>query len=376
MFTYEFLRVIWWLLLGVLLSGFAIMDGFDFGLAALLPVLGRTDEERRALLETIEPIWEGNQVWFILGGGAVFAAWPLLYAVSFSGMYEAILLVLLAFIVRPVGFNFRNKMPGRVWRHIWDGGLTVSGLVVMLISGVAFGNLFLGLPFRFDNDLRMSWEGGFFNLLQPFAILCGLVSIALLLMHGASWASLKSDPQIARRAARIAQACSVAFIALYGLAGTYLLHGVMAYHLIGAISSGGVSNPLLKDVARGGNWLASYAEHPAFWLAPTLALLGALVVAALNRHSPRATFVFSSLAVGATIFSAGLALFPFLMPSSLDPRSSLTVWDASSSRGTLGLMLGATAVFMPIILLYTGWVYRVLRGRVTLEHIRRTHTGY
>lgn len=212
MFTYEILRIVWWLLLGVLLAGFAIMDGFDFGLAALLPILGRNDEERRVLLETIEPTWEGNQVWFILGGGAVFAAWPLLYAVSFSGMYEAILLVLLAFIVRPVGFNFRNKVAGRLWRNIWDGCLTVSGVVVMLISGVAFGNLFLGLPFRFDDDLRMSWVGNFFDLLHPFAILCGLVSIALLLMHGANWASLKSDPQIARRASRMAQAFSAAFI--------------------------------------------------------------------------------------------------------------------------------------------------------------------
>ncbi len=376
MFTYEVLRVIWWLLLGVLLAGFAIMDGFDFGLAALLPVLGRNDEERRVLLETIEPTWEGNQVWFILGGGAVFAAWPLLYAVSFSGMYEAILLVLLAFIVRPVGFNFRNKMPGRGWRNVWDGGLTVSGVVVMLITGVAFGNLFLGLPFRFDTDLRMSWEGNFFNLLQPFALLCGLVSIALLLMHGASWASMKSDPQIAGRASKMARAFSVAFIVLYALAGVWLLHGVTAYQVVDPISSGGVSNPLLKNVVHSGSWLANYATYPAFWLAPGLALLGALAVAVLNRHSPRIMFVCSSLAVGATIFSAGFALFPFLMPSSLDLRSSLTVWDASSSRGTLGLMLGATVVFMPIILLYTGWVYRVLRGRITLEHIRRTHTGY
>lgn len=376
MFTYEVLRVVWWLLLGVLLAGFAIMDGFDFGLAALLPILGRDDEERRVLLETIEPTWEGNQVWFILGGGAVFAAWPLLYAVSFSGMYEAILLVLLAFIVRPVGFNFRNKVPNRLWRNIWDGGLTISGLVVMLISGVAFGNLFLGLPFRFDDDLRMSWQGNFFNLLHPFAILCGLVSIALLLMHGANWASMKSDPQIARRASRIAQACSAAFIGLYCVAGFCLLHWVPAYQLAGTISPGGDSNPLLKEVVRGGTWLASYADHPAFWFAPVLAVMGAVVVLVLNRHSPRITFFFSGISVGATIFSAGFALFPFLMPSSLDPRSSLTIWDASSSQGTLGLMLAAAAVFMPIILLYTAWVYRVLRGRITLEHIRNTHTGY
>jgi cytochrome d ubiquinol oxidase subunit II len=224
--------------------------------------------------------------------------------------------------------------------------------------------------------LRMSWEGGFFDLLQPFAILCGLVSIALLLMHGASWASLKSDLQIAPRAARVAQGCAVAFLVLYGAAGVCLLRWVPAYRLVGVPLSNGVSNPLLKEVTRGGNWLTSYANHPAFWLAPLTAVLGALIVASLNRRFPRVTFVASGCTVGATIFSAGFALFPFLMPSRLDPRSSLTVWDASSSSSTLGLMLAATVFFMPIILLYTAWVYRVLRGRITLEHVRRTHTGY
>src|SRR5665213_1455776 len=166
MLDYTTLRVIWWAILGTLLIGFAIMDGFDFGVAGLLKVLGRDNEERLVLLEGIE-------VWFILAGGATFAAWPMLYAVSFSGMYLAIALVLLAFILRPVGFNFRGKIHDPRWASLWDWVLTGSGLVVMLVSGVAFGNLFLGVPFQFDDDLRMSWHGGFFELLQPFALLCG-----------------------------------------------------------------------------------------------------------------------------------------------------------------------------------------------------------
>ena len=197
MIDYETLRIIWWALLGTLLIGFAVMDGFDLGVAMLVRVLGHDDDERRVLLETIEPVWEGNQVWFILGGGAVFAAWPLVYAAAFSGLYAAMFLLLLAFIVRPVGFGYRNKIADLRWRNAWDWVLTISGLVPALIFGVAFGNLFLGLPFRFDGDMRMSYEGGFFGLLRPFALLTGLTSIAMIVLHGAAYAAQKTDPAIA-----------------------------------------------------------------------------------------------------------------------------------------------------------------------------------
>jgi len=211
---YETLRVIWWALLGVLLIGFAVMDGFDLGVAMLVRVLGHDDDERRVLLETIEPVWEGNQVWFILGGGAVFAAWPLVYAAAFSGLYVAMFLLLLAFIVRPVGFGYRNKIADLRWRNAWDWVLTISGLVPALIFGVAFGNLFLGLPFRFDGDMRMSYEGGFFGLLRPFALLTGLTSIAMILLHGAAYAAQKTDPVIAARARRVIRITAIAFMAL------------------------------------------------------------------------------------------------------------------------------------------------------------------
>ncbi|WP_430387566.1 cytochrome d ubiquinol oxidase subunit II [Dyella sp. 20L07] len=376
MFDYESLRVIWWALLGALLIGFAIMDGFDFGIAALLRVLGRTEDERLVLLETIEPTWEGNQVWFILGGGAAFAAWPALYAVSFSGMYLAIFLVLLAFIVRPVGFNFRSKIPDARWRTLWDWVLTISGVVVMLISGVAFGNLFLGLPFQFDGNLRMSWHGSFFDLLHPFALAAGLVSLTMLLAHGACWAAYKADHVIAERAARVARWATLAYIVFYVLAGIWLAYGVPGYAIVGPVVTGGVSNPLYKEVAHGSSWFASYLQYPFFWLAPVLALLGAIGVQVSVAKKGLGGFIFSSLMVAGTILSAGFALFPFLLPSILDPRSSLTVWDASSSRGTLALMLGATAVFLPIIIIYTSWVFRVLRGRVTLDHVRQSSHTY
>jgi cytochrome d ubiquinol oxidase subunit II len=376
MFDYATLRVIWWALLGTLLIGFAILDGFDFGVAGLLKVLGRDNEERRVLLEGIEPTWEGNQVWFIVAGGATFAAWPMVYAVSFSGMYFAIALVLLALILRPVGFNFRDKVHDPRWASLWDWVLTGSGLTVMLVSGVAFGNLFLGLPFRFDDDLRMSWHGGFFDLLHPFALLSGLVSLSMLLAHGACWAALKADHLIAARAVTIARWMTLLFAALYVTAGVWLAYGIPGYAISGPMSTEGVSNPLYKQVVVGSSWFASYMQYPWFWIAPLLALASAVGVQALIGRRSVAGFIASSLMVGSTIASAGFALFPFLLPSHLDPHSSLTVWDASSSRGTLQLMLVVTAVLLPVIILYTSWVYRVMRGRVTLEQVRKAHGGY
>jgi cytochrome d ubiquinol oxidase subunit II len=376
MFDYATLRVIWWALLGTLLIGFAIMDGFDFGVAGLLKVLGRNNEERHVLLEGIEPTWEGNQVWFILAGGATFAAWPMLYAVSFSGMYLAIALVLLAFILRPVGFNFRGKIHDPRWASLWDWVLTGSGVVVMLVAGVAFGNLFLGLPFRFDGDLRMSWQGGLFDLFHPFALLTGLVSLSMLLAHGACWAALKADHLIAERAVRVARWMTLIYAVLYVLAGIWLAYGISGYGFSGTPITDGPSNPLYKQVAMGGSWFAGYMQYPGFWIAPLLALASAVGVQALIGRRGVSGFIASSLMVGSTIASAGFALFPFLLPSSLDPNSSLTVWDASSSRGTLQTMLVVTAVLLPIVMLYTSWVYRVMRGRVTLEQVRKAHGGY
>jgi cytochrome d ubiquinol oxidase subunit II len=376
MFTYDVLRVIWWLLLGILFIAFAVMDGFDFGIAALLRVLGRTNEERLVLLETIEPTWEGNQVWFVLAGGATFAAWPMLYAVSFSGMYYAILLVLLALILRPVGFNFRGKVRDTRWRNLWDWVLVASGVVVMLVSGVAFGNLFLGVPFRFDEDLRMSWNGGLFDLLHPFALLTGLVSLTMLLAHGACWAALKADVLIADRAARLARWFAVAYLGLYAIAGIWLAARVPGLSISGPAPASGASNPLFKEVTRGGTWFASYAVHPGFWVAPVVAVLGAIGVLIVVHRRGVGAFLASSCMVAGTILSAGFALFPFLLPSSLDPRSSLTVWDASSSRSTLLLMLGAVVVFLPMVIAYTSWVYRIMRGRVTFEHVAHSSDSY
>lgn len=374
---YATLRVIWWLLMGIVLIGFAVMDGFDIGAAMFVRVLARDDDERRALIETFEPVWEGNQVWLVLGGGAVFAAWPLLYAASFSGFYFAILLVLLALIVRPVALNFRNKSEDMRWRGVWDSLLTFSGVVPSLIFGVAIGNLFLGVPMSYDHSLRMTYDGGLLGLLRPFPLLAGLVSLTMILMHGATFLALKADTVIAERAARSLRLLAPLYALLFLAAGAWLAFGIPGYHLDGSVVTDGPSNPLLKQVSIGGTWFLAGPLGRWACVVAAVAIVAALVTPVLVRRGAHFTaFVTSALAVAGTILAAGFALFPFLMPASADLRSSLTVWDASSSDQTLGLMLVVTLLLLPIVIAYTGWVYRVMRGRVTLEHIRKSHGMY
>ncbi|WP_413993410.1 cytochrome d ubiquinol oxidase subunit II [Labrys okinawensis] len=374
MLDYETLRLIWWALLGILLIGFAIMDGFDLGAAMLLPFVGKTDEERRVVINTVGPVWEGNQVWFILGGGAIFAAWPPLYAVAFSGFYLAMFLILCALILRPVAFKFRSKLASPTWRSIWDWVLFVAGLVPSLVFGVAFGNVIMGVPFSFDETLRMTYAGSLIGLLNPFALLCGLVSVAMLVMHGGTYLALKAGQPVAGRAMLLARYAAFTMVVLFAIAGLWVTKGIDGYQLAGVMPHDGPSNPLLKTVTRvSGGWLTNYGAMPWTIAAPLLAVVGALgAVLLLGVRQHILAFVASALGVAGTIATAGLSVFPFLLPSSLDPNASLTVWDASSSRLTLGIMLFATAIFLPIILVYTAWVYRVLRGRVTLEQIADT----
>jgi len=374
---YETLRVIWWGLLGVLLIGFAVMDGFDLGVATLLPFVGRTDTERRVLINAIGPVWEGNQVWFILGGGAIFAAWPPLYAVGFSGFYLAMFLVLVALILRPVGFKFRGKIAAPAWRAAWDGALFIGGAVPALIFGVAVGNVLQGVPFFFDNALRITYTGGFFDLLNPFALLCGLVSVAMLVMHGGVFIALKTEAPTATRGAHAGEVAAAVVVVLFIAAGLWISYGVEGYVLAAGAAHDGPSNPLGKVVvAEPGAWIGNYLAAPWTMAAPILAILGAVATIVLLRsRRAGAAFVTSALAVAGVVATVGVSMFPFLLPSSSDPGSSLTVWDASSSHLTLFIMLGATAVFMPIVLLYTAWVFRVLRGKVTAGYVEGNPEG-
>ncbi|MDR7051216.1 cytochrome d ubiquinol oxidase subunit II [Duganella sp. 3397] len=364
--SYETLRLVWWVLLGVLLIGFAVTDGFDLGTGMLLPFAGKTDLERRVIINSIGPVWEGNQVWLILGGGAIFAAWPQLYAVSFSGFYLAMFVILVGLILRPVAFKFRSKREDPRWRARWDWALFFSGVVPALIFGVAVGNVLLGVPFRFTDDMHILYEGTFLGLLNPFALLCGLVSVAMLAMHGAAWLQLKTDGLVADRARRYGSVAAIATVVLYAAAGVVLWQAVDGYRITSAIVTEGPSNPLFKtaQVATGA-WFANFDNHRWTWAAPVLGLVASLLALALMRaRRGGLALLASGAAIAGIILGVGAAMFPFILPSSLDPRASLTVWDSSSSHLTLFIMLVVSSVFIPLIVAYTSWVYKVLWGKV------------
>ncbi|MCC1482908.1 cytochrome d ubiquinol oxidase subunit II [Roseibaca sp. Y0-43] len=375
---YEILRLIWWLLLGVLLIGFALTDGFDMGVGALLPFVAKSDTERRVVINTVGPVWEGNQVWFILGGGAIFAAWPPLYAVSFSGFYLAMFAVLAALILRPVGFKYRSKRPSASWRSGWDWALFVGGAVPALLFGVAVGNVLLGAPFRLNENLFSLYEGTFFQLLHPFALLAGVVSLSMLVAHGATWLAVKVEaPQILARARLIGFWAGVVAIAGYALAGLWLAFGITGFQMVGEVVTDGPSNPLLSEVVREGSWLNAYNVRPWAIIAPIMGFVGmALAVRGLARGGEVSALLWSKLGITGVISSVGLTMFPFIMPSSIDPNSSLTVWDASSSHLTLFIMLVCTLIFMPLILMYTAWVYKVLWGKVDEDEMLGNKNAY
>ncbi|GBG13083.1 cytochrome d ubiquinol oxidase subunit II [Novimethylophilus kurashikiensis] len=378
-FDYETLKLAWWAFIGVLLIGFAITDGFDMGVTAWLPFLGKTDDERRIIINSVGATWEGNQTWLITAGGAIFAAWPFVYAAAFSGLYVALLLVLFALFFRPVGFDYRSKLASPIWRNTWDWGLFVGGAVPALVFGVAFGNLLQGLPFHFDDTLRAFYTGSFWALLNPFALLCGVVSLSMLMMHGGIYLQLKTDGVVQQRARRATLLAGMVCAASFALAGVWLSVGIEGYRIVSMPDANSVFNPLAKTVEKAaGAWLGNYRSQPLTLIAPALGFLGiafALQLARIGRQIP--AFVFSSLALAGIILTAGVSMFPFIMPSATDPNSSLTVWDAVSSKKTLGIMFIVTVVFLPIILLYTSWVYRVLRGKITEKTIQdNTHTAY
>ncbi|MGR6467118.1 cytochrome d ubiquinol oxidase subunit II [Rhizobium sp. PAMB 3182] len=367
---FDVLRVIWWVLLGVLLTGFALTDGFDMGVGALIPFVGKTDTERRVAINTIGPVWEGNQVWFILGGGAIFAAWPPLYAVSFSGFYLAMFAILAALILRPVGFKYRSKRDSATWRNGWDWALFIGGAVPALIFGVAMGNVLQGVPFRFNDDLMIFYDGTFFGLLNPFALLAGVVSLSMIVMHGAAWLNLKTEGAVQARARRYGAVAALVMMAGYALAGVWLAAGIQAYAFSVPPLANGPSNPLLSEVVRQGSWMAAYSARPWIIVSPILGFAGAfLAFLGLRAGREVSTLLFSKLSIIGVISSVGLTMFPFILPSSIAPSSSLTVWDASSSHQTLFVMLVSAVIFVPIILAYTAWVYKVLWGKVTEKSV-------
>ncbi len=370
MFDYEILRLIWWVLIGVLMVGFAVTDGFDLGVGALVPVVGKNDTERRVMINTIAPHWDGNQVWLITAGGALFAAWPLVYATSFSGFYMAMIVTLAALWLRPLGLDYRSKVEDPKWRNAWDIALCISGVVPPVIFGVAFGNLLQGVPFQLNEFMMPTYHGSFFALLNPFALLCGVVSLAMFVLQGATWLQMKTTEAVHERSRSMAQIAGLVVIATFVGAG-FWVQGIEGYIVTSQIDIAGPSNPLAKEVAQeAGAWMINFEKYPLMWLAPALGvLMPVIAIIASKAEKGALAFIASSLTNAGVILTAGFAMFPFVMPSSLVPDHSLTMWDSTSSELTLNLMTGVAFVMVPIILGYTTWTYYKMFGRLDKKHI-------
>lgn len=330
------LNTLWFVLIGVLFTGFFVLEGFDYGVGILLPFVGKTDEERRRVINTIGPVWDGNEVWILTGGGAIFAAFPHWYATLFSGFYLALLLMLLALIVRAVAFEFRSKDKHPAWRATWDWMIFFGSAVPALLWGVALANLLAGVPI----DQTKTFTGGFLDLLSPYTLLAGLATLTLFTTHGAVFLDLKSTEPIRARALAATKKAGPAATVLL------LLFAVGTYVWTDAFTRLGINPGLV----------------PLFALGALLAA-GALI----HRESMGWAFVMTTLTILFTVATLFISLYPRVMVSTLDPEWSLTVYNASSSPYTLKVMSIVALVFVPVVLAYQAWTYWVFRHRITAE---------
>jgi len=379
MFDYESLKLIWWLIIGVLLIGFAVTDGMDMGVGGLLPFVAKDDTERRVVINTIAAHWDGNQVWLITVGASLFAAWPMVYATAFSGFYFAMMLTLFCLFLRPLGFDYRSKIDSPKWRYNWDKALFVGSMVPTLVFGIAFGNLLQGVPFSFDEFMRVTYTGSFFALFNPFALLSGVVCVSMVLMHGGTWLSMRTDEQVAARSAKAAQIFAAVLVASFSLAGLMIATSIDGFIIQSTIDPLALAQPTTKMVTtETGAWLNNFNAHPVLWLLPTTGIVMAVVAGLLARFKPGGlAFTASALSIAGVIFTMGVSMFPFIMPSSSIPNHSLTLWDAVSSEKTLNIMLIVVAIFLPIILCYTTWCYSKMWRTVTRTEIENNnHSSY
>ncbi|MDH5920142.1 cytochrome d ubiquinol oxidase subunit II [Vibrio splendidus] len=370
MFDYENLRLFTWAVIGVLLIGFIITDGFDMGVAALLPVLGKSEVDRRIMINSIAPHWDGNQVWLVTAGGAIFAIWPAIYAAAFSGFYLAMIIVLATLWLRPLGMDYRAKIDNPQWKKACDIALIVSGFIPPVIFGVGFGNLMIGVPFEFNELLMMSYQGGFWDLLTPFPLLCGLVSLAMVVTQGAAFLQMKTTGDLKQRAQKVIVCMALVTVGLFIVGGLYA-YTLPGYLITSPVVTDGVSNPLLKHVMKFDDLLLhNYENYPVLWGIPALGIIGMLSCAVMTRlNRAGLAFASSSLSIASIITTAGVALFPMIMPSSLMPSHSLTLWDGTSSELTLSIISVVAVIVVPIILGYTIWCYYKMFGRLDSQYI-------
>lgn len=361
-FDYTTLKIIWWVILGALIIAFAIVIGCDLGIAMLLSFLGKNDNDRAAILNATVPICRANQLWFILIGGAVVAAWPMVYAVSFSSMYFVLLMIIFALFLRPIGFNFRGLLPDEKWRYNWDKVLFIGGLVPAFAFGVAFSNLLKGIPFHLESDLQIVYPGNIWAFLDPFSVLAGLISLSMLFMQGAVYYQFKSEGKINLRTKKIILFFTISALVLFAIV-SYWTTFISGYHISSEVFPNALPKPLSSIVKQdSGLWLDNYGHLPYLWYLPASVFVSGLLTIIFSRlNKPAYAFAFSSITIGAIVLTAGCSMFPFIIPSSISPNSSLTVWDYSSTQDRLNLMIWELAIFLPLMAMYSCWTFRVLR---------------
>ncbi|AGJ61104.1 Cytochrome d ubiquinol oxidase subunit 2 [Candidatus Moranella endobia PCVAL] len=379
MFNYAVLRFVWWVLIGLLLIGFAVTDGFDMGVGMLMRLFGGNDLERRIMINTIAPHWDSNQVWLITAGGAMFAAWPMVYAAAFSGFYIAMILLLVSLLFRPVGFDYRSKIDNECWRNLWDWGIFLGSFIPPLVIGVAFGNLLQGVPFYLDEYMRLYYSGNFFQLINPFSLLAGIVSLMMFLTQGGTYLQMRTSGDLQLKMRVITQITALVTLLTFLIAGIWVVNSIEGFTVTSVIDRVAQSNPLNKEVVhQAGAWMANYQYYHTLWIVPMLGVLLPLLTILFSRIGCSAwAFICSSLTVTCIILTTGITLFPFIMPSSTMAKASLTLWDATSSYETLKVMTVVVSIFLPIVLLYVIWCYYKMFGRITKEHIEQnTHSLY
>ena len=373
MIDYETIRLIWWAILGVLLIGFAITDGFDFGVASVLPFIAKSNIERRIAINAIGPVWDGNQVWFVLFGTATFGVFPFIYSAVFSLFYIAFFLLLFCFIVRPLAIDYRSKMPGK-WPFFWDNMLCISGTIASLLFGIAIGNCMIGLKFDFDEFNIVQNYTTFFSLLNPFSLLCGLISYIMLVSHGAAFLSLKTNDIIKKRSDFILKITPTLLIILLSLAGFY------AYNLDGfALKSinnfNGTSAPNHQEVIQIKHGLfENYKIYKWFLIAPIgfyITSFAVIIFRILKKDM--LVMIFHSLMVASIVLLFGFSTFPFLLPSVANLNASLTIFNSSGSEFSLKIIFGIFCIFLPCVIGYICYIYYSFRGRITAEMIDKNN---
>lgn len=359
-FDYETLRLIFWALLVLAVLGFAAYEGLSLGAAMLLSLVGRTGTERQTIIACIAPTSLGQLAWLVVAIALLFAAWPIAYAVFFSSLESVLLLMLLAWILRPLGFYFRSASENPAWQQNWDKALSISGFLPAALLGILCGNLLKGVPFHLDSDMRIFFLGDFWGLFNPFTLLVAALSVSLFLMYGAAYLQLKCEDEMYRHSQVLVFKAGAAFLALFALTGLWITR-LEGYHVTSEIFPGGVANPLAKFVKRSeGLWLDNYEHQPGLWAVPALAFLGGGATLYLSKVNRRQwAFIASAVTVVMSVLTAGVSMFPFLLPSNRSLNSSLTIWDASASQQTLSALLWVATIALPLLAIASRWTFRL-----------------